>query len=879
MLILPRSLASSLTLVALVALTVGFATARRTWAGDSGLAARPGNPSCVAPPRPFDYPNVKMVQLFANIVFDNGVELVNTPDGSEWFLVERSGRVIQFPNDTLTTIQHDVLDLASKLVFTSTNISGPNVDSQQWGLTSMALHPSFATNGYMYLAYNAKPAATDPVHSILSRFTYDHVSGTANALSEVVLLDVAQTDPWHHFGRVVFGLDEYLYVGSGDGGSYPGPSNILSHPAQDPFSLKGKMLRLDVDSNSPYGIPPDNPYVASGLGAPEVFALGLRNPWRFSFDRATGDLYVGDVGWSDWEEINIIESGKNYGWPIKEGPVCTYLPCDGTGLEEPYHTYNHDVGRAAIGGYVYRGAALPDLDGLYLFGDTRGYTLWALEPHPSGIPARNDLTRISIPMTNMSEDINGELYTLRFNTARILGLVPNTGAPPTSGFPETLEETGCVDPVTPTNVVAGLIPYDVISPLWSDGVDKNRWMALPDGEQISLDDEGDFVFPVGTVLMKQFSSDGVPFETRLFVRHDDGGWGGYTYEWRSDLSGADHVPDGKTKVLPNGLTWHYPTQGQCFGCHTQQASFALGPETLQLNADMTYPSTGITANQMHTLDHIGLFDGPLAEDVQDLPALADPLQVSVPVSRRAKSYLHANCAGCHRPDGAAQANVDFLYPTPVDGMNVCNEFPTQGDGGVAGAKILVPGDPLLSLISIRMRSLDSLRMPPIGTTVVHTEGADVIDTWINSPGVCDPFVDSDGDGVDDGVDNCMSTSNTAQTDWNLNGLGDRCEDWDEDGLLDGTEIYVLSSSPDDSDSDDDSLPDGDEVNIYLTNPVLADTDGDGVDDDVEIDVGTDPTNPESFPQAVPAVDMLRPLLLLLMVGLALSELLGSSRRG
>jgi uncharacterized repeat protein (TIGR03806 family) len=427
-----------------------------------------------------------------------------------------------------------------------------------------------------------------------------------------------------------------------------------------------------------------------------------------------------------------------------------------------------------------------------------------------------------------------------------------------------------------------LIPYDVIAPLWSDGVDKERWLAIPDDERIGIDDDGDFDFPIGTVLMKRFSSEGIPFETRLFVRHGDGGWGAYTYEWRPDLSGADYVPDGKTKDLPSGLSWTYPNQGQCFACHTQEAKFALGPETLQLNNSIIYPSTGITANQLHTLDHINLFTEPLSVDVQDLPALADPAEPALSLSRRAKSYLHANCAGCHRPGGAAQATIDLLYGAPVDSMNVCNVDPTQGDGGFPGAKILTPGDPSLSLLSIRMKSLNSLRMPPLGSNVVHSEAAETIDSWIQSTGVCDPFVDFDGDGVADGADNCSATANAAQTDWNLNGVGDRCEDWDDDGLLDGLEIYALYTMPDNSDTDGDTLPDGEEVNVYTTDPVLADTDGDGADDDVEIAAGTDPKNSQSFPpQApeVPATGMLRPVLMLLIMGVTIRRLAGVTRRG
>ncbi|MBZ0090469.1 MAG: PQQ-dependent sugar dehydrogenase, partial [Thermoanaerobaculia bacterium] len=232
----------------------------------------------------------------------------------------------------------------------------------------------------------------------------------------------------HNGGMIAFGPDGFLYHGSGDGGSAGDPWDN----ARDRHSLLGKLLRLDVAAE-PYAIPADNPF-ARGGGAPEVWAFGLRNPWRFSFDRATGELWIGDVGQNAWEEVNVEDpkrgGGRNYGWKTMEGLHC-FSPrrgCDPAGLELPVHEYGHDAGCAVTGGYVYRGQALPELTGAYLFSDYCKGTLWSLARGPQGQATVTVLLETRMLVSSFGEDEAGELYLCDHGNGAIFRIVAAPGA-------------------------------------------------------------------------------------------------------------------------------------------------------------------------------------------------------------------------------------------------------------------------------------------------------------------------------------------------------------------------------------------------------------------------------------------------------------------
>ena len=703
----PKRLLTSVLAVALLLSPVAHA--------EPGIDSRPSNLSCVAPPRP-DSGEVALSQLFSNLPL-RAVMTIEFPenDSSYLYALENGGRIRRFPNDPLTSQISNALDI--RPLFTD------RMNEGMAGMMDMAFHPDFANNGELFVAYTVPdPGRT----SYVVRFTSNDGGESFSAPGEVVL-SLVQSKNQHSVGSVFFGNDGYLYIGFGD--------NLRQRFAQDPFNWYGSILRIDVDSGSPYSIPPDNPFVSGG-GAPEVYAYGLRNPYRITQDSVSGQIWAGDVGNADWEEVTKIVKGGNHGWPIKEGFQCVDpTDCDSTGLIDPVYDYSHDNGCSIIGGHVYRGSLIPSLAGKYLFGDWCTGEITSIDDSGPDVVVESLLTSgLSIQDFSMAPD--GELYVIDGAT-RVMQFVPdNSGGGPAPDFPQTLSDTGCVDPSDPTQVAEGVIPYDINTALWSDGAGKRRWLAIPDGTQIDVLPDGDWDFPIGSVLVKEFTWNGSPFETRLFVRHDDGDWAGYSYEWNASLTDADLVSsDGLAKQIDGQLDWMYPSRAQCMQCHSSAAGRALGPETAQLNGPLLYPS-GITSNQLETLEHIGMFSNSLGGLPEDLPALTAVHDQSATLSDRSRSYLHANCANCHRPNGPGQGPMDFRFQTAFEDTGTCNVDPGLGDLGVPGAKILTPGDADSSVASLRMHTLGNDRMPPLGTQLVDADGTAAIDAWINSLKVC-----------------------------------------------------------------------------------------------------------------------------------------------
>jgi uncharacterized repeat protein (TIGR03806 family) len=334
---------------------------------------------------------------------------------------------------------------------------------------------------------------------------------------------------------------------------------------------------------------------------------------------------------------------------------------------------------------------------------------------------------------SFAEDNAGEVYPVDINGTvwKVVRAQPPAG---TSVFPEQLSKTGCVEPLDPARPAPGLIPYDVNSPLWSDGADKERFLALPEGKTITVAADGDFDFPVGSVLMKTFSLGGKKIETRLFMRHDDGEWSGYTYEWNDAQTDATLLPSSKTKSV-GAVTWTFPSRGQCINCHTTAAGHTLGLELGQLDGDYVYTQTNRISNQLRTLEHIGAFAAPLGVGVDQIVAYPRPAAPG-PLEPRARAYLHANCSHCHRPTGPGRGDLDLRFGTPLAGTKACGTDPMLGSLGVTNAKIVAPGSPATSILSLRPHALDSTRMPPLASRAVDTAGLGVLDGWIASLAAC-----------------------------------------------------------------------------------------------------------------------------------------------
>ncbi|WP_247231631.1 sorbosone dehydrogenase family protein [Telluribacter sp. SYSU D00476] len=348
---------------------------------------------------------------FPRLKFRSPVDLTYAPDGSNrLFVLEQEGIIRVFENKADASSAQVFLDISNKVT-----------DGGERGLLGIAFHPDYRTNGYFFVNYTR----SSPLETVIARYKVDPSNPTtADPASETILLTFPQPYSNHNGGAVKFGPDGYLYVSVGDGGSGGDPQNN----AQNRNNLLGTILRLDVNATTKgnYGIPDGNPFKGNTQqGREEIYAYGLRNPWRMSFDSQTGALWTGDVGQNSIEEIDIIKAGGNYGWRIKEGNDC-FNPssnCNEQGLVAPIFTYSQRNGDKSItGGYVYRGSNLADLKGKYIYGDFVSGKVWALEFTGEKASDNRLVTNLAGTISAFGVDANNELYILNYGDGKIMKL-------------------------------------------------------------------------------------------------------------------------------------------------------------------------------------------------------------------------------------------------------------------------------------------------------------------------------------------------------------------------------------------------------------------------------------------------------------------------
>ena len=701
-----------------------------TWAttANAGLDARPDNPTCVAGDRPAQAVTLATERAFPNLpAFSSPILMLQAPgDAARWFVVEQGGTVRVFDNQATVATSRMFVDITSRVR-----------SGGEQGLLGMAFHPGYPADPRVYLSYTN---ATNGLVSRVSEFRTRDGGLTLDPASEVILLTVSQPAANHNGGNIVFGPDGFLYVGFGDGGSGGDPWGSIGN-GQNLATLLGKLLRIDVSGstgNVSYRIPAGNPYAGNALcnsgtgtqNCPEIYAYGLRNPWRWSFDRGSGELWLADVGQGAIEEVDRIVRGGNYGWRCFEGTQAYNAVCgpNATSSLPPIAQYGHTVGQSITGGYVYRGAAMPALGGRYVFGDFVSGRIWhiARDTPPTLTVAAGFDSGLSIASFGQGSD--GELYVVHYG-GTLYRLREGTSSG--GSVPNQLSATGCVDPADATRPAAGLVPYAPNAPFWSDGAAKERYLALPNGTSLTVTADGDIEFPNGTVLMKQFRLGGRPVETRLFMRHTDGEWAGYSYQWNAQGTDATRVVGGTTVGI-GSQSWVFPSEAQCLACHTAAAGRSLGLEIAQLNGPLLYAQTGRTANQLATLNAIGLFDPALATAPSSLPALPDPFGSAGTLAERARAYLHTNCSQCHRPNGGTPTDLDLRYTTTLPATNACDRAPQAGALGLANARIIAPGAADRSVLVARANRRDAQAMPPLASTVVDAAGVDLLTRWVNS---------------------------------------------------------------------------------------------------------------------------------------------------
>ncbi len=337
-------------------------------------------------------------------------------------------------------------------------------------------------------------------------------------------------------------------------------------------------------------------------------------------------------------------------------------------------------------------------------------------PKPFGLPARSDSTSF-------------------------LQMPPRADG----AIPQRLSQTGAFKNLPDLVTAEGLIPYDVIVPFWSDGAEKTRFITVQKNHTIKFSPDGEWIFPVGTVLVKSFflaTNELNPnsrrrLETRLLVCDETGGVYGVTYKWRADGSDADLLATNLTEPIPiqtaTGVrtqTWYYPSRADCLACHTRNAGGVLGVKTRQLNRDFTYPS-GITDNELRAWNHLGLFNTNLDDaDLKNLPALARLDDPARSLEDRARSYLDANCAQCHRPQGTV-AYFDARYSTPPERQGLVNG-PVLIDERIDSSRVIAPNDIWRSILYLRANTLQAFKMPPLARNTIDTHGMNLLRQWIES---------------------------------------------------------------------------------------------------------------------------------------------------
>jgi glucose/arabinose dehydrogenase len=562
------------------------------------------------PPLPY-----RVKRVFPKLTFTHPLYVVAEPGTDNVLLLqhfggyEGPGRVVRFRADPPTDKTETLLQF----------------NRIAYGLT---FHPDFHKNGYIYIGSNGPDGAAVKKDRI-SRFTIDRQPPyRCDPKSEVVLLEWESNG--HNGADLGFGPDGFLYITSGDGTS-DSDTNLRG---QELSELTSKVLRIDVDhaaGDKPYSVPKDNPFVNRAGTRPETWAYGLRNPWRMTFDKKTGHLWVCQNGQDLWETAYLIRKGDNCGWSVYEGSHAFQLNRQRgpDPIVPPTVEHHHTEARSLTGGIVYYGKKLPELLGAYIYGDYSTGKIWGVKHDGSKVTWHQELASTRLQIVGFGADPSGELVIVDHGGG-LYELEPTPKDQPRAKFPTMLSDTGLFRSVKGHVVEPALIPYSVNAPLWSDGADKERFIALPGMAQIDFTNGRGWNCPDGTVLVKTFSlqmqagnsASKRRIETRLLTRQD-GEWQGYSYLWNDaqddaelvDTAGMDRVYEVQQ---PNGVhkqKWHYPSRTECMVCHSRAANWVLGLTASQMNRVHNYGT--VSDNQLRTLEHIGVFRIKYLEHVHE----------------------------------------------------------------------------------------------------------------------------------------------------------------------------------------------------------------------------------------------------------------------
>ncbi len=740
---------------------------------------------------PLDPPaeSIAFEDAFPGVSFSEPVAVRSAPgDSRRLWVCEKTGDLELIPDVTAASpgkvlfLNVDgIVNARSGESFTTTS---------ECGLLAAAFHPDYADNGWFFTVYDLLINGTR--HQRLSRWIDpDPSDNTAAGATEQVLIEQTNVQPNHNGGDLHFGPDGYLYMSWGDEGAQ---NDSIGNSQHIDGQFWSSIIRIDVDledgvpddGNLPpnphpsvvlhdgaalYEVPADNPWAAASSFngrsiAPagdidpadvrtEFYAVGFRNPWRFSFDPVTGDLICGDVGQDQREEITLVTLGSNHGWSWREGDIPGSRAgqlIDGAGegdatLTEPLYAYAHGngefQGNSVTGGVVHRGDRVASLYGHYLFADFNSGNVWSWIDDPDIGPTVERILGEANIAAFGTDPSNGDTLAVDYGDGRLLRIVDQDVD---DGFPRHLADTGMFSDLSDSaNLVPnpGLVPYDVNLRFWTDDAVKQRWFMISNTSDIfGFSAEGNWTHPTGAIWVKHFEmlqddsdpESGFPLETRLIVKTADGNYG-VSYRWNSAgteavLAPAEGVDFSFTVTAdgqPREQTWHIPSRAECARCHNPAAGHALSFNTRQLNHDGHYHELG--GNFLELLATVGYLDSDPG-DTAVLPRLVKPDDTTYSLEARVRSYLAANCDYCHRPGGGVPGNPwDARHELTLDQTRLINEL---ADNPLDPAdRYVVPGEPSRSIILSRIAETNGYsRMPPIDSNLHDPEGIALLTEWI-----------------------------------------------------------------------------------------------------------------------------------------------------
>ena len=682
------------------------------------------------PPLPF-----RVERMYPKVTFDKPVEVAHLPGTDRLVVIEEHGKMWSIPHDANVEKAEPFAD------FTQFD---PEVNRTY----AITFHPKFAENRFMYafLVHDlkGKKNVEDGTHIVRFRITESQPPRVDLASGRVIYKWLAGG---HNGGNMRFGPDGMLYLGAGDGGSAEPPDGLVS--GQDITRTLSGVMRIDVDhpaAGKEYGIPKDNPFVNTPGARGEIWAHGLRNPWRLSFDPKSGALYVGDVGWELWEMIYRIQPGGNYGWSITEGGKQDVRPDrlrGPTPILPPLVAHPHEEAASITGGEFYYGKKLPELNGAYIYGDWQMGTFWSLRANGDRVTESRELCHSTLMPTGFGFTPDGELLITDYATGGLFTLARNPDAGKISDFPRKLSQTGLFANAALQKPAAGVVPYTVNAPRWADHASGERWVALPGTENTGIAEEalgvlaaGRWNFPKDTVFAKTYTlalehgNAATRRRVETQVLHYDGIlWGAYSYRWNdtqtdAELVGArgeDTTFTVKDAAAPGGTRqqkWRFFSRVECLRCHNPWDNFAPGFTSFQLG--LTTPQH--TGNQLEFFTRLGI--------TPPEPKFTDPFGKVGSLEVRARSYLHANCSTCHRFNGGGAVPAFMNIEKELKESRLVRAAPARGDLGLPDARVIAPADPARSVLLYRMATTGRGHMPYLGGKLVEDRALLLVRDWI-----------------------------------------------------------------------------------------------------------------------------------------------------